>query len=181
MALDDTTLIIPGTGYIFTAPTGTAKPTSLTAPGTPWVDNGHTSDDGLTISFEISKTKRTTWRARAGVRVSVDEIAFKLSWTALQLDNETLSNYFGGGDISDPDVFGVLKNPAPLEKALFIRLVDGAKEVDFYAAKAAIGGAGESTASPEDFTGFPLEAEILDHAAAEHLAQWLAANLGATA
>lgn len=181
MALDDNTLIIPGTGFIFTAPTGTPKPANLSAPAAPWVDNGHTSDDGLTINFEIAKTKRTTWRARAGVRVSVDEINFRLSWTALQLDNDTLSHYFGGGDISDPDTFGVLKTPTPQEKALFVRLVDGSKEVDFYAAKAAIGGDGESTANPEDFTGFPLSAEILDHAAAEHLAQWLAANLGATA
>lgn len=179
MALDDSTLVIPGVGYIHTAPTGTSKPADPAAPATPWVDNGHTSEDGLTINFEISKTKRRTWRSRAGVRVSVDEVNFTLSWTGLQLDNETLQLYFGGGDISTADMFGVVKNPSPVERALFIRLVDGTKEVDLYVAKTAIAGSGEATANPEDFTGWPLEAEVLDHAAAAHLAQWFAPQLGA--
>ncbi|GIJ50032.1 hypothetical protein Val02_69180 [Virgisporangium aliadipatigenens] len=179
MALDDSTLVIPGVGFIYTAAPGTAKPANVVAPETPWVDQGHTSEDGLTISFEISRTKRRTWRARAGVRVSVDEVNFTLGWQALQVDNDSLAAYFGGGDISTADVFGVLKAPAPIERALFIRLVDGPTEVDLYAAKVAIGPNGESTAGPEDFAGFPLQAEVLDHAAAAHLAQWLAPHLGA--
>src|SRR5687768_4055190 len=100
MALDDAALVIPGVGYIYTAATGTAKPASPAAPAAPWIDTGHTSEDGLSISFEISTTKRRTWRARAGVRVSVDEVNFTLSWTALQLDNTNLELFFGGGDIS---------------------------------------------------------------------------------
>lgn len=178
MALDDSTLVIPGVGYIYTAPTGTTKPASAAAPASPWVDNGHTSEDGLSINFEISTTKRRTWRARAGVRVSVDEVNFTLSWTALQLDNDTLSHYFGGGDISAEGAFGVSKSPVPLEKALFIRLVDGSDEVDLYVAKVALKAGGEATASPEDFTGWPLEAEVLDHASAAALAEWLAPQLG---
>lgn len=181
MALNDSALVIPGVGYIHTAPTGTTRPTNPAAPPPPWVDNGHTAEDGLTINFEISTTKRRTWRSRSGVRVSVDEVNFTLSWTALQVDNDSLTNYFGGGDISLPDTFGVVKNPAPVERALFIRLVDGDDEVDLYVAKAALGPGGESTASPEDFTGFPISAEVLDHAAAAHLAQWLAPHLGAAA
>lgn len=181
MALDDNTLVIPGVGYIYTAVPGTTKPAAGAAPAAPWVDNGHTSEDGLSINFEISTTKRRTWRARAGVRVSVDEINFTLGWTGLQVDNDTLSLYFGGGDIATAEVFGVPKTPVPQEKALFIRLVDGAEEVDLYVAKAAIKAAGESTASPEDFTGFPLEAEVLDYASAAHLAEWLADHLGAVA
>ena len=100
MALDDTALVIPGTGYIFTAPPGTARPTNINAPATPWTDNGHSADDGLTVKFEVKTTKRKTWRARAGVRVTVDDVDCTLSWTGLQVDNGTLTNYFGGGDIS---------------------------------------------------------------------------------
>jgi len=181
MSLDDTTLVIPGVGYIYTAPAGTAKPTSATAPPSTWVDNGHTAEDGLTVTFELKTTKRKTWRARAGVRVSVDDLDCTLGWTALQVDNETLTHYFGGGDISAPGVFGVLKTPAPVERALFIRLVDGTHEVDLYVAKAAIAASGEIKATPEDFTGFELEATVLDHAAATHLLEWLAPNLGTPA
>lgn len=181
MALDDTTLVIPGVGYIYTAPTGTAKPASAAAPATPWVDDGHTSEDGLSVTFELKTTKRKTWRSRAGVRVTVDDMDLTLGWTALQLDNETLAQYFGGGDITAPGVFGVVKTPAPVERAMFVRLVDGTHEVDLYVAKAAIAAAGEIKATPEDFTGFELQATILDHAAAAHLMQWLAPNLGTPA
>ncbi|CAM3433235.1 hypothetical protein [Stackebrandtia soli] len=181
MALDDSTLVIPGVGYVFTAPTGTARPTDPSAPDAAWTDLGHSSEDGLTVTFEIEKTVRRTWRSRAGVRESIDEITFTLGWTALQVDNEALSAYFGGGDVAAEGVFGVLKSPGALEKALFIRLVDGAAEVDFYAAKASLGPGGEATASPEDFTGFPLQATVLDHASAAHLAEWLAPHLGTPA
>ncbi|MEV6526889.1 hypothetical protein AB0M43_33655 [Longispora sp. NPDC051575] len=181
MALSDDALVIPGIGYVYDAPVGTTKPANPLNPAVPWVDNGHSSEDGLKINFDISKTKRKTWRARAGVRVSVDDVSLTLGWTALQLDNISLAQYFGGGDISGPGVFGVIKSPVPVERALFIRLVDASKEVDLYVAKCAITAAGEVTASPEDFAGFQLEAEVLDHAAAAHLMQWLAPNLGTPA
>lgn len=40
MALDDNTLVIPGTGYVHTAAVGTAKPASVISPAAPWVDTG---------------------------------------------------------------------------------------------------------------------------------------------
>lgn len=181
MPLSDGALTIPGVGYVYTAPTGTPKPTDLAAPASPWVDMGHSSTDGLTISFEISTTKRRTWRAPAGVRVSVDEISFSFGWTALQWDNENLGAYFGGGDISAAGVFGIGKSPAPIERALFIRLVDGTSSIGLHVAKSAIAASGEATASGEDFAGLPLTADVLDHASATHLAELLAPHLGTPA
>jgi hypothetical protein len=181
VALNDSALVIPGVGFIYTAPPGTARPVNPKAPPAPWLDNGHTSEDGLTITFEISTTKRRTWRSRAGVRVSVDEVNFTLGWIGLQIDNDTLTLYFGGGDVSAPGVFGVVKNPRPVEKALFIRLVDGDAEIDLFVAKAAIVAAGESTAGPEGFASCPLTADVLDDDAAAHLADWLAPHLGTPA
>jgi hypothetical protein len=178
LALDDTTLVIPGTGFVYLSPVGTARPALAAAPAAPWVDMGHSTEDGLTINYEVSTTVRRTWRARAGVRKTVDEVSFTLGWTGLQVDNDTLAAYFGGGDTSTAAAFGVMKVAAPYERALFIRLVDGGAEVDIYAAKASISAAGEATASPEGFIALPLEAQILDHAAAAHLAQWLAPHLG---
>jgi len=181
MALTDGALVIPGVGYVYTAPAGTEKPASITAPPSPWVDMGHSTTDGLTIGFEISTTKRRTWRAPAGVRVSVDELAFSLGWTALQWDNDNLGAYFGGGDITAQGVFGIAKNPAPQERALLVRLVDGAASIGLYVAKAAITASGEASANGEDFAGLPLTAEVLDHASAAHLAELLADHLGAPA
>lgn len=44
MALDGTTLVILGVGYSYTGPPGTRRPTTTAAP---WLDNGHTFDDGV--------------------------------------------------------------------------------------------------------------------------------------
>jgi len=60
----------------------------------------------------------------------MDEVNFTLGWTALQVGNNFLAGYFGGGDITTPGTFGVLKTPPPIERALIIRLVDGPAEVD---------------------------------------------------
>ncbi|MEV6602479.1 hypothetical protein AB0M36_37365 [Actinoplanes sp. NPDC051346] len=62
MALNDNALVIPAVGYIYTTPPSTARPANRDNPAAPWVDNGHSSEDGLSITFEISTTKRRTWR-----------------------------------------------------------------------------------------------------------------------
>ena len=182
MPLNDATLTIPGLGYIYSAPPGTTRPVNVVNPAAPWVDNGHTDEDsGLEIKFEIKTTKHRTWRARSGVRVSVDEVNFTLSWTALQVDNDTLAAYFGGGDASKAGMFGVSKSPNLIERALFIRLVDGDHEVDLHVARAAVGPASQIKANPKGFAGFPLQAEVLDQASAASLADWLAPHLGTPA
>ena len=181
MPLTDGAVIIPGVGYVYTAPTNTEKPADPKNPGATWTDRGHTSEDGLSVSFEISKSLRRTWRARAGLRESIDEVSFVLSWTSLQIDNPNMGAFFGGGDIAGEGVFGVPKTPGSVEKALFIRLVDGAAEVDVYAAKVSLGPNGEITASPEGFAGLPIAATVLDDAAAAHLAEWLSPHLGTPA
>ena len=68
MALDDGTLHIPGTGYIYLADPSTVAPTVM-PPGVDWTDLGHTSEDGLTINYEVDKEVLRTWRAaEAGLR-----------------------------------------------------------------------------------------------------------------
>jgi len=60
MALDDSTLVIQGVDFIHTAPPGTPKPADPAAPPAPWVDQGHSSEDGLSITFEMNRTRRRT-------------------------------------------------------------------------------------------------------------------------
>lgn len=178
MALDDGTLHIPGTGYIYLADASTVAPTVM-PPGVAWTDLGHTSEDGLTINYEVDKEVLRTWRARTGARTRIGDVNFTVSWTGLQVDNDTLSAYFGGGDVATAGKFGVSKTPAVLEKALFIRLVDGATELWLHASKAAISSNGEIGATPEGFMTFPTSAQILDDSAASVLADWIGADLGA--
>ncbi|MGH8878198.1 MAG: hypothetical protein ACRD0P_12780, partial [Stackebrandtia sp.] len=85
MPLNDQAVIIPGRGYVYTAPVGTPRPKDPDA-GKPWIDLGHSSEEGLTINLEIERTTKRTWRNRIGLRQTIDEVTFELSWQALQFD-----------------------------------------------------------------------------------------------
>jgi len=178
MALNNATLSIPGIGYVYLAPVGTPRPDHGTDARTPWVDLGHSSEDGLTVTFEVEKTVKKTWRNRVGVRETVDDVTFNFAWTALQFDYPSLLAYFSGGDDSQPGVFGVTREIASYERAVYIRLVDGKAEIGIYIARAGLGPGGEIEASPEEFAGMPITATVLDDETAEHLVSWLSPHLG---
>ncbi|MGH8791768.1 MAG: hypothetical protein ACRDXX_03880 [Stackebrandtia sp.] len=178
MALNNATLNIPGIGYVYLAPPGTPRPDHATDARSPWVDLGHSSEDGLTITFEVEKTVKKTWRNRIGVRETVDDVTFNFAWTALQFDYPSLMAYFSGGDTSVAGVFGVTRDVTPYERAVYIRLVDGASEIDVYIARAGLGPAGEIEAGPEEFAGMPIAATVLDDESAAHLVDFLSPHLG---
>lgn len=178
MALNDSALNIPGIGYVYTAPVGTPRPEYAELAPAPWTDLGHSSEDGLTINLEVEKTTKRTWRNRTGVRQTIDEVTFTLEWTALQFDYPSLMAYFSGGDTAEAGVFGVDKEIGVYERALFVRLVDGASEVDIYVSRASLGSSGEMEATPEEFAGLPILATVLADDDAAHLVEWLSPHLG---
>ncbi|MGH8881860.1 MAG: hypothetical protein ACRD0P_31685, partial [Stackebrandtia sp.] len=147
--------------------------------GKPWVDLGHTSEEGLTLSLEVEKTIKKTWRNRTGLRTTVDEVTFEVSWQSLQFDAASLSAYFGGGEIPEENVFGVTGDfDTPYEKALFIRLVDGTNEVDLYLSKVDLGPGDEGEWSPEEFAGLPTKAVVLDDADAKYMLELMSPTIG---
>lgn len=162
MALDDAAVIIPGTGYVFVAPAGTAVPASKTDPGSPWRDLGHTSiDDGLTITKDGGDSNILgTWRNPA-LRDRRDPVVFALTIHLLQLSNDTLSMYFGVGDTTVDGVFGVALIPTPVELAMFVRIVDGANEMQVYLPKVSVGSDDDVEVDVENFLAFPVRATIL--------------------
>jgi len=162
MALDDAAVIIPGTGYVFVAPAGTAAPASKTDPGSPWRDLGHTSiDDGLTITKDGGDSNILgTWRNPA-LRDRRDPVVFALTIHLLQLSNDTLSMYFGVGDTTVDGVFGVALIPTPVELAMFVRIVDGANEMQVYLPKVSVGSDDDVEVDVENFLAFPVRATIL--------------------
>lgn len=162
MALDDAAVIIPGTGYVFVAPAGTAAPASKTDPASPWRDLGHTSiDDGLTITKDGGDSNILgTWRNPA-LRDRRDPVVFALTIHLLQLSNDTLGMYFGVGDTTVDGVFGVNLIPTPVELAMFIRIVDGANEMQVYLPKVSVGSDDDVEVDVENFLAFPVRATIL--------------------
>jgi hypothetical protein len=178
MALDDAAVIVPGTGHIYVAPAGTPKPANLTDPESPWRDLGHTSvDDGLTITKDGGDSNILgTWQNPA-LRDRRDPVTFALTAHLLQLSNDTLSMYFGGGDISVAGVFGVNLIPQPVELAMFIRIVDGEHEVPLYIARTSISSDDDVEVDVENFLSFPIRATILG-ASGQALMEFYGEDLG---
>jgi hypothetical protein len=110
MALTDSgaSVYIPGTGFIYLAPAETVIPASLTAPAAPWENMGHTSrDDGLTITRDGGDSEVLgTWQ-NPSLRERRDPVTFAITMVAHQVDNTVLGLYFGGGDTTVADHFGV--------------------------------------------------------------------------
>lgn len=162
MAQTDTAVVLPGTGHIYLAPTSTAEPVDPLAPTTPWETIGHTSrEDGLTITREGGdSTILGTWQ-NPSLRERRDPTTFAITWHMHQVDNTVLELYFGGADIAAVDVFGVPIATAPVERALFVRLVDGTNEVGLYIPKVSIGADDDVEVDVENFLAFPVRASVL--------------------
>jgi len=178
MALDDAAVIIPGTGYVYTAPAGTAAPVDLINPGSPWEDLGHTSiEDGLTITKDGGDSNILgTWRNPA-LRDRRDPVTFAITIHLLQLTNETLAFYFGGGDTSVEGVFGVNLITQPQERAMFVRIVDGDVSAPLYVPRVSLASDDDVEVDVENFLAFPVRATVLG-VTGSNLMDWYGLHLG---
>jgi hypothetical protein len=179
MSLNDASVVIPGQGRIYLAPSGTAIPASLTAPAAPWEELGHTSrDDGLTITRDGGDSEVLgTWQ-NASLRQRVDPTTFAITMTAHQVDNTVLALYFGGGDATVANTFGVTSAVGTTERALYVRIIDGTNEVGLHLPKVSITSDDDMEIDPEGFLSFPLRATVLQQSG-QNLIDFLADNLGA--
>jgi hypothetical protein len=162
MALTDDAVFIPGTGFIYLAPAETAEPASLTSPASPWENLGHTSrDDGLTITRDGGDSEVLGSWQNDSLRERVDPTTLAVTLFALQVDNTVLGMYFPGGDTSVPGRYGVTSASGTAEKAMYIRIVDGANEVGLYIPKVSVRSDDDVEVDVEGFLAFPLRATVL--------------------
>lgn len=162
-----------------TGGTGTVTVTTSTGGGGSWRNLGHTSnDDQLSISRSGGDvTVLGTWQNNA-LRSRTDPTTFTVGFTLLQMDNTALDLYFGTpGDVSGSGVYGVTGTGAPTERALFVRLIDGASEADLYFPKVSIAARDDITVDPQNFLGFPLAATVLQ-VTGSNLLEFLRSGLG---
>lgn len=180
MALIDSAVLIPGTGEIYLAPAETAMPASLTAPADPWENLGHTSrEDGLTITRDGGDSETIgTWQ-NPTLRERRDPTTFAITAYLHQVTNDVLEMYFGPGNVEEVDQFGVTSSTATIERALYVRIIDGTNEVGLYVPKASISSEDDVEIDVEGFLSFPIRATVLQ-VTGEPLMTWLGPELGAT-
>jgi hypothetical protein len=162
VALLDSAVLIPGTGYMYTAPAETAIPADLDSPATPWANLGHTSrEDGLTITRDGGDSEVIgTWQ-NPSLRERREPTTFAITAFLHQVDNEVLSMYFGPGDVDTADQFGVTSATATIERALYVRIVDGTNEVGLYVPRTSISSEDDVEIDVEGFLAFPVRFTVL--------------------
>jgi hypothetical protein len=174
MALDSTAVVLPGTGHLFLHNTpGTAPPADTAAEvaalnlesatiATGWNHAGHTSrENNVTLGRDGGdRTTRGSWQSPA-LRETVAPITWTFGFKALQISNDNLAMYFGGGSIATVDRFDVPDSPTPVEKALFVVMVDGSYRLPIYIPKVSCLGGDPIEADVENFLELDIVATVL--------------------
>lgn len=178
MALNDSAVYIPGTGKVYTAPSGTAKPADLKAPASPWSELGHTSrEDGLTITRDGGDSEVIgTWQ-NPSLRERRDPTSFAIVMFLQQIDNASLQMYFGGGDTSEDGEFGVATVGETTELAAYIRIIDGTNEIGLHVPKVSIAADDDIELDVEGFMSMPVRMTVLG-ITGDNLMTFLADHLG---
>ncbi|PPK63525.1 hypothetical protein V5P93_000420 [Actinokineospora auranticolor] len=178
MALNDNAVLIPGTGRVYLAASGQAAPPDPRNPLDPWSIIGHTSrEEGLTITRDSGDSEvKGTWENPA-LRERRDPATWAITFQLHQLDNNTLELFFGPGDVDTAGVFGVQGSAPPVERALFVRMIDGAAEAGLYVPRVSIGSDDDISVDVENFLAFPVRAQVLQ-VTGSNLMEWFAAGLG---
>jgi len=155
---DDATLVI-NTGNYLTAVTGTALPSDLTAPGTPWVNVGHTSlSDIFGLSSDGGEATVIGTLQNKNLRTSYSTRTETMTFTLQQFDKDALKLYYGSNAVENADgTLGVPSSPTPTVCAFLAIFIDGENVFAFYAPKAEIYRADDmSLSDTESLAGLPI-------------------------
>lgn len=193
MALDGSFVINVSNAWVGLADEGTAKPV-VTASGVTSLAGwnfdqttalgysllGHTSEEtSITLTAEVEGGERLGSLQRSSLRETRTTAARSLTMAALQGDNDVLKLYFGGGDTSQANYFGVPKTYTPPRKAVFIVLGDSAGfNLGLWVPLASVKPEGDVEFGPEGLAEFGLNLGILDDDAATDLLGIFRAGLG---
>lgn len=190
--MNDSAVMIAGTGYILTDDVATAtKPTlaalttfagDTTVPPTGWNLLGHTSlANVLAFGSDGGGTEvKGSWQNKSLRELVTSEAVDYFTINSIQiLDNDVLTLYYGGGDASVANEFSLPDNPTPQERAALVVFLDGDTPVGFFASKSSIRREGPIVTPTDDFVEMPLRFTLLKKTGSPK-ATWIADELGAT-
>lgn len=170
----DEAVLTPGTGFIFVAAPGTARPAEALIESYTAMDDthfpgyssiGHTSRDDLPqFGFDGGDTAvQGTW-SNANFREVVTEAPSDfVTFNALQFDEQVLGLYYSQVDaVNNDGILEVTNAPtATINKALLVIVVDGPRRVAFHAASTSIRREDAIQFATDAFAAFPLRATFL--------------------
>jgi len=142
MAVDSANVLVGApdqatTGAILSAVIGTALPTTaLTALAGAFADSGYVSEDGLTLTPELSHESIMDWSG-AVVRSALDSFVGTLAWSHLEVSEDALKTWAGEDNVTVTAATGStgtqyavsLGANAMPRKSWAFKIKDGAKRV----------------------------------------------------
>lgn len=150
-----------------TTPNVTVTKVPLAAGGA-WQNIGHTSRDDLPeFGADGGETEtRGSWQNASLREVVTDQAADYCVMRLLQFDADAMELYYGLNKSNTPGVFGVADGTSvPVEKALFMVIVDGAHRIGFYSPKSSFRREDSIQLAVDEFAAFPIRATFLSHGA----------------
>jgi hypothetical protein len=146
-----------------TTPTVTVTKVPLAAGGA-WRSVGHTSRDDLPAwGFDGGGTEvKGSWQNASLREVVTEQAADYCTMRLLQFDTDAMELYYGLNKSTTPGVFGVADGTSvPVEKSLFIVIVDGDHRVGFYSPKSSFRRDDSIELAVDEFATFPIRATFM--------------------
>lgn len=174
MAELDAAVLNPSGGYIFVAPTDSAKPDfdiegfDPRDPGDPWESVGHTALEELP-SLEREGDDPTTlgsWQNRK-LRVTSPDVTYSVVFRSIQSTTLTYQMYFGAGaGATQADgSFRIPAAPIPQEHALLLIVVDGENFLPMYHPRVSLLGSDAVGMDAEGWITYPIRGTFLGSSA----------------
>lgn len=143
---------------------------------------GHTSlGTDVTLSATVSGGETLGSLQRAALRRTPITATYAINIALLQLDNQALSLYFGGGDVSVANQFGIPKTFTVAQRSVILVMADSENAVGWHFAKAELQPNGDISFGPSALSEMGLTISILDSDDADVLGTIFRDNLGASA
>ncbi|MFI5557935.1 phage tail tube protein [Amycolatopsis japonica] len=122
---------VAGSGRILVAPLGTAAPADTAAAwGADWKDLGYTTTDGVKVAKKDKIDPIDTWQSVSPARFVYSDRDLTFKFQMLQLNEDTIPFFFGGGTVAQVGTSGVYKyemaaEPKFDERMLGVEFTDG--------------------------------------------------------
>jgi hypothetical protein len=121
---------VAGTGRVLVAKVGTAMPPIGTDfPAADWKDLGYTSTDGVKFTKKDKVEGVDVWQSLSSVRYVYSDREMTLKFTLMQVNEDTLPFFFGGGQVKAASAglytYDIAASPQPDERALAVEFRDG--------------------------------------------------------
>jgi hypothetical protein len=190
MARNDDAVLLPSTGAVLVGTVGSAtQPTyaqlvafaaNTSSPPAGWTDLGHTSVDDLPAFGQEGGdvTTKGSWQSTA-LRTSTAAAVDYVDVTAIQIDNNILEMFYGGGTYAEADAFSLPDAPGTENRALTVVYFDGTNGWAFYAYKTSVSRADSPSFASDDFAKWPLRFTVLK-ATGQERGKWIGPGLGLT-